>query len=55
LSNAQAPTIESTGKCIDGTRQPKDMVWEDHYDPIHVMSMAVTKTEYVNAHSRYME
>ncbi|XP_050311174.1 E3 ubiquitin-protein ligase Ubr3-like [Anthonomus grandis grandis] len=51
----RAPALEAMGNMQQGMYVPKSTVWENHYDPIHVLLRAVHRRDFQNSIDRYTE
>ncbi|XP_076270101.1 ubr3 ubiquitin ligase isoform X2 [Rhynchophorus ferrugineus] len=51
----RAPALEASGNMQQGMYVPKASVWENHYDPIHVLLRAVHRRDFQNSIDRYTE
>ncbi|XP_060521351.1 E3 ubiquitin-protein ligase Ubr3 [Cylas formicarius] len=51
----RAPALEASGNMQQGMYVPKTSVWENHYDPIHVLLRAVHRRDFQNSIDRYTE
>ncbi|KAI1295772.1 E3 ubiquitin-protein ligase UBR3 [Halotydeus destructor] len=53
VADYRAPSLESGGNLSQGTFSPKSDVWEDEFDPIHVLLRAVHRRDYQASMDRY--
>ncbi|KAL1497456.1 hypothetical protein ABEB36_008425 [Hypothenemus hampei] len=51
----RAPSLEASGNMQQGMYVPKASVWENHYDPIHVLLRAVHRRDFQTSIDRYTE
>ncbi|GIY07185.1 e3 ubiquitin-protein ligase ubr3 [Caerostris darwini] len=51
----KAPNFEANGAMMQGTYVPKPEIWEEEYDPIHVLLRAVHRREYQGSLDRYCQ
>ncbi|GBM46721.1 E3 ubiquitin-protein ligase Ubr3 [Araneus ventricosus] len=49
----KAPNFEANGAMMQGTYVPKPEIWEEEYDPIHVLLRAVHRREYQASLDRF--
>ncbi|XP_054716089.1 E3 ubiquitin-protein ligase ubr3-like [Uloborus diversus] len=55
LADYKAPIFEAGGAMLQGMYVPKPEVWEQEYDPIHVLLRAVHRREYQSSLDRYTQ
>ncbi|KAL4222682.1 E3 ubiquitin-protein ligase ubr3 [Mactra antiquata] len=55
VADYKAPNFEPGGGLQQGTYVPKDKLWEEEYDPVHVLLRAVYKNDFQSAMDRYTE
>ncbi|GFY54890.1 e3 ubiquitin-protein ligase ubr3 [Trichonephila inaurata madagascariensis] len=51
----KAPNFEANGAMMQGTYVPKSEIWEEEYDPIHVLLRAVHRREYQASLDRFSQ
>ncbi|KAF8771573.1 E3 ubiquitin-protein ligase Ubr3 like protein [Argiope bruennichi] len=51
----KAPNFEANGAMMQGTYVPKAEIWEEEYDPIHVLLRAVHRREYQASLDRFSQ
>ncbi|GFV07299.1 e3 ubiquitin-protein ligase UBR3 [Trichonephila clavipes] len=51
----KAPNFEANGAMMQGTYVPKPEIWEEEYDPIHVLLRAVHRREYQASLDRFSQ
>ncbi|XP_014242045.1 E3 ubiquitin-protein ligase Ubr3 isoform X2 [Cimex lectularius] len=55
VAEYKAPNLEASGNMQQGMYVPKGHVWEEMYDPIHVLLRAVHRREFQNSMDRFNE
>ncbi|XP_060602002.1 E3 ubiquitin-protein ligase UBR3-like, partial [Ruditapes philippinarum] len=55
VANHKAPNFEPGAGLQQGSYQPKDEIWEQEFDPVHVLLRAVYKNDFQSAMDRYTE
>ncbi|KAL1137747.1 hypothetical protein AAG570_009443 [Ranatra chinensis] len=55
VAEYRAPNLEASGNMQQGMYVPKGCVWEELYDPIHVLLRAVHRRDFQNSMDRYNE
>ncbi|XP_073970772.1 ubr3 ubiquitin ligase isoform X1 [Rhodnius prolixus] len=55
VAEYRAPNLEASGNMQQGMYVPKGHVWEELYDPIHVLLRAVHRREFQNSMDRFNE
>ncbi|KAG5894127.1 hypothetical protein JTB14_004065 [Gonioctena quinquepunctata] len=51
----RAPALEASGNMQQGMYVPKPQIWENQYDPIHVLLRAVHRRDFQTSMDRYTE
>ncbi|XP_063233328.1 E3 ubiquitin-protein ligase Ubr3 [Bacillus rossius redtenbacheri] len=55
VANYRAPNLEASGNMQQGMYMPKPKVWEEMYDPIHVLLRAVHRRDFQTSMDRFAE
>ncbi|KFM58297.1 E3 ubiquitin-protein ligase UBR3, partial [Stegodyphus mimosarum] len=55
VADYKAPNFEAGGTMLQGMFVPKPQIWEEEYDPIHVLLRAVHRREYQSSLDRYTQ
>ncbi|KAL3273063.1 hypothetical protein HHI36_014518 [Cryptolaemus montrouzieri] len=55
VADYRAPALEASGNMQQGMYVPKPQVWEEQYDPIHVLLRAVHRRDFQTSMDRYTE
>lgn len=55
VADYRAPNLEASGNMQQGMYVPKATVWEQQYDPIHVLLRAVHRRDFQTSMDRYTE
>lgn len=55
VADYRAPNFEASGNMQQGMYIPKGRVWEELYDPIHILLRAVHRPEYQTSLDRFTE
>ncbi|XP_045478273.1 E3 ubiquitin-protein ligase Ubr3 isoform X3 [Harmonia axyridis] len=55
LADYRAPSMEATGTLQQGMYMPKAQVWEEFFDPIHILLRAVHRRDFQTSMDRYTE
>lgn len=55
VADYKAPNLEASGNMQQGMYVPKPKVWEELYDPIHVLLRAVHRRDFQNSMDRFSE
>ncbi|XP_023311445.1 E3 ubiquitin-protein ligase Ubr3 isoform X2 [Anoplophora glabripennis] len=55
VADYRAPALEASGNMQQGMYVPKPLIWENQYDPIHVLLRAVHRRDFQTSMDRYTE
>ncbi|RWS04809.1 E3 ubiquitin-protein ligase UBR3-like protein [Dinothrombium tinctorium] len=55
IADYRGPSLESGGNLSQGMFSPKPKVWEEEYDPLHVLLRAVHRRDYQSSVDRYSQ
>lgn len=55
VADYRAPALEASGNMQQGMYVPKSLIWENRYDPIHVLLRAVHRREFQTSMDRFTE
>ncbi|KAJ8946859.1 hypothetical protein NQ318_006769 [Aromia moschata] len=55
VADYRAPALEASGNMQQGMYVPKPQIWENQYDPIHVLLRAVHRRDFQTSMDRYTE
>lgn len=55
VADYKAPNLEASGNMQQGMYVPKPKVWEELYDPIHVLLRAIHRRDFQTSMDRYTE
>lgn len=55
VADYKAPNLEASGNMQQGMYVPKGRVWDELYDPIHVLLRAVHRRDFQTSMDRFSE
>lgn len=55
VADFKAPVLEVSGQMLQGMYAPKPVVWEELYDPIHILLRAVHRRDFQTSLDRFTE
>jgi hypothetical protein len=55
VADFKAPVLEASGQMLQGMYAPKPVVWEELYDPIHILLRAVHRRDFQTSLDRFTE
>lgn len=55
VADYRAPALEVSGNMQQGMYVPKPQIWENRYDPIHVLLRAVHRRDFQTSMDRFTE
>jgi E3 ubiquitin-protein ligase UBR3 len=55
VADFKAPVLEVSGQMLQGMYAPKPAVWEELYDPIHILLRAVHRRDFQTSLDRFTE